>query len=120
CPPASIALTLNGKTSGTVTQGVPQNMVTTVLDTNGKPMTGLTLDYQSTNPLNISATSSGSINATFPGSAALYAVCQPGTCNPAPINQIGFNGTGLSISSNPVNVTVPGTASALVWFGAPG
>ncbi len=120
CPPASISVTLNGKTSATVTQGVTQNMVTTVLDTNDKPITGLTLDYQSTNPLNVSATSSGSINATFPGSAALYAVCQPGTCNPAPINQIGVNGTGLSISSNPVEITVPGTASAYVWYGAPG
>ncbi|UWZ86577.1 hypothetical protein [Occallatibacter riparius] len=120
CPPASISVTLNGKTSATVTQGVTQNMVTTVLDTNGKPITGLTLDYQSTNPLNISATSGGAINATFPGASALYAVCQPGTCNPAPINQIGVNGTGLSISSNPVEVTVPGTASAYVWYGAPG
>jgi trimeric autotransporter adhesin len=120
CPPASISVTLNGKTSATVTQGVTQNMVTTVLDTNDKPITGLTLDYQSTNPLNVSATSSGSVNANFPGSAALYAVCQPGTCNPAPINQIGVNGTGLSISSNPVEVTVPGTASAFVWYGAPG
>ena len=120
CPPASISVTLNGKTSATVTQGVTQNMVTTVLDTKGKPITGLTLDYQSTNPLNISATSGGAINATFPGASALYAVCQPGTCNPAPINQIGVNGTGLSIASNPVEVTVPGTASAYVWYGAPG
>jgi hypothetical protein len=120
CPPASISISLNGKTSATVTQGVTQNMVTTVTDTNGKPITGLSLDYQSTNPLNVSSTSGGAVNATFPGSAALYAVCQPATCNPAPINQIGVNGTGLSIASNPVDVTVPGTASANVWYGAPG
>jgi hypothetical protein len=120
CPPASISITLNGKTSGTVTQGVTQNLVTSVLDTRNQPITGLTLDYQSTNPLNISATPSGAISASFPGSAALYAVCQPSSCNPAPINQTGVNGTGLSISSNPVDVTVPGTASAYVWYGAPG
>jgi len=120
CPPASISVTLNGKTSGTVTQGVTQNMVTNVVDTNGHQITGLTLDYQSTNPLNVSASGSGSINANFPGSASLYAVCQPTTCNPAPINKVGVNGTGLSISSNPVAVTVPGTASAFVWYGAPG
>jgi trimeric autotransporter adhesin len=120
CPPASIAVTLNGKENVTVTQGVTQNMVTAVLDTNSKPINGLTLDYQSTNPLNITASGSGAVNAAFPGSAALYAVCQPGTCNPAPINQIGTFGTGLSISSNPVQVTVPGTASAYVWYGAPG
>ena len=29
-------------------------------------------------------------------------------------------GTGLSITSNPVTVTTPGTASEYVWFGAPG
>jgi hypothetical protein len=31
-----------------------------------------------------------------------------------------LNGTGLSISSNPVNIVVPGTTSDFVWFGAPG
>lgn len=120
CPPASISISLNGKTSGTVTQGVTQNLVTNVVDTRGNKLTGLTLDYQSTNPLNVSASSSGAINASFPGSADIYAVCQPGSCNPAPINQIGIQGTGLSISSNPVAITVPGTASSFVWYGAPG
>ncbi len=120
CPPASISVTLNGKTSGTVTQGVPQNLVTNVIDTKGHPITGMTLDYQSTNPLDIAATGTGQVLPIFPGSASLYAVCQPGSCNPSPINQVGVNGTGLSISSNPVNVTVPGTASAFVWYGAPG
>jgi trimeric autotransporter adhesin len=120
CPPASISVTLNGKTSGTVTQGVPQNLVTNVIDTKGHPITGVTLDYQSTNPLDVGSTGTGQVLPNFPGSASLYAVCQPGTCNPAPINQVGVNGTGLPISSNPVNVTVPGTASAFVWYGAPG
>ena len=121
CPPQSISVKLaNGATSGTISQGVPQNLTTTVLDTNGNPITGLTLDYQSTNPVDISATSAGSITTAFPGVASLYAVCQPPTCNPSPINQIGANGTGLSIASNPVNITTPGTASDYVWFGAPG
>ena len=52
--------------------------------------------------------------------ASINAVCEPPTCNPAPINEIGLNGTGLSISSNPVSITVPGTTSDYVWFGAPG
>jgi hypothetical protein len=120
CPPQSISVTLNGKTSGTVTQGVAQNLVTNVIDTNGNTITGLSLDYQSTNPIDISSGAGGTITTSFPGSAALYAVCQPSTCNPAPINQVGVNGTGLSISSNPVSVTVPGTASGYVWYGAPG
>jgi hypothetical protein len=31
-----------------------------------------------------------------------------------------LNGTGLSISSNPVNITTPGTISDYVWFASPG
>ncbi len=120
CPPKSISVTLNGKTNTTVTQGVPQNLVTTVTDTNGNTITGLTLDYQSTNPLNITAGAAGTVTADFPGAASVYAICQPGSCNPAPINVFGQQGTGLSIDSNPVDITVPGTASAYVWFSAPG
>ncbi len=122
CGPKSISVTLaNGSTSGTITQGVQQNLTTTVTDTNGNTITGLTLDYQSTNPIDITATSSGGLNASFPGSASVYAICQPSTCNPAPINQVGAGGgSGLSISSNPVQITTPGTATAYMWLSAPG
>ena len=122
CSPKSISVTLaNGKTTGVVTQGVQQNLTTTVIDTLGNPITGLTLDYQSTNPLDITAGAGGAISATFPGSGSVYAICQPTTCNPTPINQVGAGGgTGLSITSNAVNITTPGTASSYVWFAAPG
>jgi len=120
CPPKSISVTLNGGTKATVTQGVTQNMVTTVLDTNGNVITGLTLDYQSTNPMDISVSSTGAVQTPFPGAASVYAICQPGSCNPSPINQVGQYGTGLAISSNAVDITTPGTASSYVWFGAPG
>ncbi|MGA2251732.1 hypothetical protein [Terracidiphilus sp.] len=119
CPPKSISVTLNGATSGTVTQGVQQNLVTNVTDTQGNTITGLTLNYQSTNPQNLSVSSAGAITASFPGDASVYAICQPATCNPAPINEIGVFGTGLPISSNPVDITIPGSASAFVWYGAP-
>lgn len=122
CPPKSISLALaNGSTTGTVTQGVVQNLTTTVIDTQNNPITGLTLDYQSTNPLDITAGAGGAITASFPGAASVYAICQPSDCNVSPINQIGAGGgTGLSISSNAVNITTPGTASAFMWFSAPG
>lgn len=121
CPPASITTTLsNGNTSGTVTQGVPQTLTTTVLDTNGNVITGLGLTYQSTNPIDIQVGSNGQITNTYPGSGAITAICEPGTCNPAPTNLIGYNGTGVPISSNTVNLTTPGTASDYVWFAAPG
>jgi len=121
CPPASINVSLaNGSKSGVVTQGVSQNLTATVVDTQGNSITGLTLGYESTNPIDISATGSGSITAAFPGQASVYATCQPPSCNPAPINELGLNGNGLSLSSNPVNVIVPGTTSDFAWFGAPG
>jgi hypothetical protein len=121
CPPRSISVTLaDGSTSGTITQGVGQNLSTTVIDTNGQQITGLPLDYQSTDPIDIAVGTAGSIATNFPGVASVTAICQPPTCNPAPINEIGFQGTGLSLSSNPVTITVPGTASDYMWFSSPG
>jgi hypothetical protein len=121
CPPQSINVTLSdGSTKGIITRGVQQNLITKIFDTNNLPLTGLTLDYQSTNPIAITAATGGSVNARFPGVASVYAICQPSACNPAPINELGFNGTGLSLSSNPVNITTPGTISDFVWFAAPG
>jgi len=120
CPPQSISVNLaNGSTSGTIAQGVPQNITTTVYDTRGQLITGLNLSYQSTNPIDASV-SSGVITTSFPGTASINAICQPAICNPAPINEIGLNGTGLPISSNPITVTVPGTASEYAWFSSPG
>jgi hypothetical protein len=121
CPPKSISIALaNGSTKGIVTRGVVQNLTTTVTDTQGNSVTGLSLDYQSTNPIDITMSGGGSITPSFPGVATVTAICAPPGCNPAPINELGLNGTGLSISSNPVSVIVPGSTSDFVWFAAPG
>jgi hypothetical protein len=121
CPPQTIKLTLpDGTTSGTITRGVQQNLTTTVLDTNNQAVTGLTLDYQSTNPISITVGSNGAVSPRFPGVASVYAVCQPASCNPTPINVFGLNGTGLNISSNAVNITTPGTITNYLWFASPG
>jgi len=124
CPPKSISITLNGKSGTanpvTVNQGAPQNMVTTVTDTRGNTITGLVLDYQSTNAVDISAGNSGTVQPSFPGAASIFAICQPANCNPSPINEVGLFGTGLPVSSNPVAINTPGTASAYLWFAAPG
>jgi len=120
CPPQAIVLkTATGGTTATVTQGVTQSLTTTATDTNGNALTGLSLDYQSTNPIDISV-SSGSITASHPGVASIYATCQPSVCNPSPLNELGLYATGLSNSSNAVTITTPGTTSNYVWFGAPG
>ncbi len=121
CPPASISVALaNGSTSGTIAKGTTQNLTTTVTDTQGHTISGLNLDYQSTDPVDISASGGGAITTSFPGVASIYAVCQPGSCNAAPTQQIGSYGTGLPITSNKVTVTTPGTASDYLWFVAPG
>ena len=119
CPPANINVTLNGGTNGTVTQGVTQNMVTTITDTKGNTIQGLTLAYQSTNPLDISVSSTGAVTANFAGQASVYAVCQPPACNPSPIDKVGVNQTGTSITSNPVTITTPGLASDYIWMASP-
>jgi hypothetical protein len=119
CPPASISISLNGATSGTVTQGVSQTLVTTITDTKGNTIQGLTLDYQSTNPLDISAASTGTVTANFAGQADVYAVCQPATCNPSPIDKVGVAQTGTSITSNGVTITTPGLASDYLWMSSP-
>jgi hypothetical protein len=121
CPPESITVNLaNGATSGTVAQGQPEGLTTTVLDTNNQTITGLNLSYQSTDPIDISVGNGGTIATIFPGVASINAICQPSSCNPAPINEIGLNGTGVPISSNPVSLRVPGTASDFAWFASPG
>ncbi len=121
CPPKSISIALaNGSTKGVVTQGVVQNLTTNVIDTQGTSITGLALDYESTNPIDITTSGAGSITPAHPGVATLTALCKPPLCNPAPINEIGLNETGLSITSNPVDVIVPGTTSDFVWAAAPG
>ncbi|MDR3753271.1 MAG: hypothetical protein P4K93_05930 [Terracidiphilus sp.] len=122
CPPKSISVTLaGGGTKGVVTRGgVSQNLTASVLDTLGNPINGLNISYESTNPVDITVSSGGAITAAYPGVASIYAVCEPSACNPAPINEFGLNGNGLSLSSNPVGITVPGTTSDFVWFGAPG
>jgi hypothetical protein len=121
CPPQSISVTLSdGTTKGTVTKGVTQNLITKIFDTNNQSISGLILDYQSTNPIDIGVSSAGSITASYPGVASVYAICQPFVCNPSPINELGLFGTGLPVSSNAVNITTPGTISDYVWFAAPG
>lgn len=120
CPVKSLALkTTSSATSASVTQGVQQTLTATAADTKGATLTGLTLNYQSTNPVDVSV-SSGTITASYPGYASITAICQPGDCNPAPTNELGLYGTGLPIASNNVNITVPGTTSNYIWFASPG
>ena len=120
CPPTGIALSLNGSTGTptpvTVSAGSPQNLLTNVTDTTGASISGLTLDYTSTQPKQIAVSGTGTVTAAFPTTTTISAICQPGTCNPAPVNVIGQLGTGLPVTSNTVFVNTPGRSSTKLWL----
>jgi len=121
CPPKSIALSAPGaQQMGTpanpivVNQNNPQPLQATILDTQGNPLTGLTLGYESTSPITIPASSS--LTPALAGSASISAICEPPNCNSSPYNQIGLFGNGKPITSNSINVTAPGTNSTVLYM----
>ena len=116
CPPASITLTTPGSTANpvVVNQNNPQPIVATAIDTNGVPITGLALEYVSTEPTTITA--AAPVTPTLAGAASISAVCQPPSCNPSAYNQIGLFGNGKPVTSNSVNISVPGTNSTVLYM----
>ena len=116
CPPASITLTTPGSTANpvVVNQNNPQALVATAIDTNGVTLTGLSLEYVSTEPTTIAATAP--VTPTLAGAASISAVCQPPSCNPASYNQIGLFGNGKPVTSNSVNIFAPGTNSTVLYM----
>jgi len=116
CPPQKIALSLNGSTSGTVTASSPQTVLATATDTNGNVINGLNLTFSSTEPQNLTVSSTGLVTATFPSHATVTAVCQPPSCNPAPVNLIGNLGNGMPVAGNTININSPGRSSNVIWF----
>jgi hypothetical protein len=122
CPPKSITLSApnqilpNTPTSFTLPLNSPQALNATVLDTNNTVITGLNLEYVSTSPNTLNATSSGSVAASYPGAGTITAICQPGSCNPSPLNSIGVNGDGLPITSNPITVKTLGTVNTVLFM----
>jgi hypothetical protein len=124
CPPASIVLTAVGQTGNPINVGLnnPQPLAATVYDDNidaahpnGHQITGISLEYNSTTPQTISA-SSGSILPSFPGSATITAVCQPGTCNPSPLSQLGYLGNGKPLTSNGITVNTSGNSGEVIYM----
>jgi trimeric autotransporter adhesin len=118
CPPTKIALTVPGASNPTnvvVNQNFTQALAATATDKNNTVLTGLTLTYQSTQPSIIPA-GAGTVTPAFPGAAAITAICQPPSCNPSPLNEIGLFSNGTPVASNSVNVTTPGTSSTLLYI----
>ncbi len=122
CPPAKIDLSVasTGATSASVTLNTPLALKATVTDTNGNVVNGLALSYVSTNPGSIAVSSTGAVTASFPSNSAITAICQPTTCNPAEINEMGTLGTGVPALSNFVQISSPGQNSNFIWTASPG
>lgn len=118
CPPTSITLTAAGTTANPVPLNLNNNqpLLATITDKNGVALTGLSLEYVSTQPTIIPASTSGVVTPTFAGAASIFAICQPATCNPSSYNQIGLFGNGKPITSNAVNFTTPGTNSTVLYM----
>ena len=148
CPPAAIALTLPNSTNATSTNGDtiisagnPQTVTSVLTDTKGVaivPTSGAGPDYASTRPTQITVSAAGLVSSTFPGTATITGICQPGlatsstttasttsstatgeSCNPTPLNVLGTFGTGLPIVSNSIVVQSPGTENTLLWAASP-
>ncbi len=126
CPPATIQLSAVNQPAGTskvnVALNTPQSFTASVFDTNidaahptGHAITGISLEFNSTLPVNF-PTSGGTVTPVFPGTANITAVCNPGTCNPAPFSQIGFLGNGKPITSNGISVTASGTSASVLYM----
>jgi hypothetical protein len=124
CPPAKIALSVASApppaTSASITLNTPLALTATVTDVNGNVINGLALSYVSTNPGAVAVSSTGAVTASFPSNSAITAICQPTTCNPAPINVMGTLGTGVPVLSNQVQITSPGKNSNYIWVSSPG
>ncbi len=116
CPPANIKLTINGSNTATVTPSSPQTIVAQVTDTTGATINGVPLTYASTEPQNLNVSSTGLVSDTFPSHATITAVCEPPTCNPAPINLIGVLGNGMPVTANTITINSPGRSSNQIWM----
>ncbi|MFT4112332.1 YncE family protein [Silvibacterium sp.] len=113
CPPTSIDLSIS---STTINPSTPLNLSAAVADKNGTSLTGLTLDYTSTQPEEIAVSSAGAVSSTYASKAAISAICQPTDCNPSPIDEIGYLGNGMPVVSNTLDLTSTGQSSTLLWM----
>ena len=121
CPPASIVLSIPGQPAGTSSVNVSLNnaqpLTAVVKDTKGVTITGVELEFNSTQPQTIPAASS-TVTPAYPGTATITAVCNPASCNPAPFSQIGLYGNGKPITSNGITINAIGTSGTVIFIGS--
>ncbi|MDP9268714.1 MAG: Ig-like domain-containing protein, partial [Acidobacteriota bacterium] len=108
CGPATITLHVTGLTDTTfsIAAAATKQLVADVVDTTGATITGLTLTYGSSSPA-ATVSAAGLVSGLAPGQATISASCTPPVCNA---------GVNTTVYSNPVVVTVTGTAAATKVF----
>ena len=121
CPPTSIVMSVPGAAAGTsnvnVTLNTTQSLNTVVYDKNGQQLTGITLEFVSSSPQTLPATS-GSATPAFAGSGTVTAACMPGSCNPSPFSQVGYLGNGVPLTSNGITINTTGTSATVLFIGS--
>ncbi len=122
CPPAKIVITAANSTTGangvptvTVNQNNTLPITAVVTDTKGALLAGLALTYVSTAPTTLPSGGNGTVTPIFPGTASITATCQPPTCNPSPLNEVGLFGNGEPSTSNNIIVNTPGSNSSILY-----
>jgi len=130
CSPASIQLAEQdtGNTSFAFNKGDSATLTTTVVDTQGNPINGLSLTFTSSQPTVLRATASNVVNASIAalsaGAFTVLASCTPTQCNNAPTGIITTPsgettaqalGFGYPIYSNLVTGTVAGSTTTTIY-----
>jgi len=87
-----------------------------VTDSNNNPINGLNLTYASTEPAESKREHHGPGDGDLPSHATVTAICQPPSCNPAPVNLIGNLGNGMPVAGNRINLSSPGRVTNKIWF----
>jgi len=130
CPPASIQLSekSTGNTSFSFDKGDSTTLETSIVDTQGKAINGLSLNLSTSEPtvarVNASDVVNVTVSALSAGAFTIVASCTPKQCNNAPAGIITTPsgeitaqalGFGYPIYSNLVKGTVAGTTTASIY-----
>ncbi len=110
CAPQSIFAHVQNQatqTTLTIATGATGTLVADVLDTNGIAIPNPTLNWVSTSPGAVTVSGSGGVTGAAAGNSNIIAGCAPPGCN---------TDSTQAIYSNPVNVTVTGTAKTTTVY----
>ncbi len=109
CPPASITVHVKDlpDTTFSVATGATVDVVADVVDTMGKTLTGVPVEWRSSLPAVATVNSTGLVRGVAPGTTTISATCSPPACNA---------NTTLATYGSVAVATVTGTAVATTAY----